>query len=550
MNIFNELPQKDIEFLHNYLVNYSDGGETGTLPCHKMEYWLRYWSENKEHLYKMFGNQFILKREIEFAKCREDIIDELWRKFRDRSTPANKMVDKFRSNLEDYILDKIDYYSHYELRSRLMDLCCSYDFLAENVYTGASFIIPKQFTVNNKELVVSSGCKAVKMIGKIAKAFGVEEGFEEFRQAHSQVLNQKTLRGTLCLSIHPLDYITMSDNDCGWSSCMAWVEDRGDYRLGTIEMMNSPNVVVAYLDATDPFIVPGCGEWSNKKWRQLIVITPEMILGNRQYPYDNPVLQGEVLNWMRELAQNAEYGVYEDTATMIYNNRDNSIKDKMVYFNLYMNYMYNDIYDGRMAFISENFNRSRYDFCVSGPAVCTGCGCIIESGDNESYAVRCMDCDDCWKCHYCGDHYTVHDNRFTVDGEWVCEYCYYDESAVCECCGDRTFNTYSTPVVAGSELAFIDRPHEYNVFNKNFYITSCADCFASLKAGDYVEECGDLVNVDRCGWGKTLCVNIKTMSDIAIDSMQSDDDEKEFLKSVRDAKTQEEELELIRKFLY
>ena len=40
------------------------------------------------------------------------------------------------------------------------------------------------------------------------------------------------------------------------------------------------------------------------------------------------------------------------------------------------------------------------------------------------------------------------------------------------------------------------------------------------------------------------------MSDKAIDSMERDDDEKEFLKSVRDAKTQEEELALIRKFLY
>ena len=144
MNIFNELPQKDIEFLHNYLVNYSDGGETGTLPCDKMEYWLRYWSENKEHLYKMFGNQFTLKREIEFAKCREDIIDELWRKFRKYDTPTEKAISRFRNNLENYILDTIDYYSHYELRSRLLDLCCSYDFLAENVYTGASFTMISQ----------------------------------------------------------------------------------------------------------------------------------------------------------------------------------------------------------------------------------------------------------------------------------------------------------------------------------------------------------------------------------------------------------------------
>ena len=42
----------------------------------------------------------------------------------------------------------------------------------------------------------------------------------------------------------------MSDNDYGWDSCMGWMNE-GEYRLGTVEMMNSPCIVVAYIDGEE-----------------------------------------------------------------------------------------------------------------------------------------------------------------------------------------------------------------------------------------------------------------------------------------------------------
>ena len=51
------------------------------------------------------------------------------------------------------------------------------------------------------------------------------DGCEEFRIKHSQILNQKELVGNINLSIHPMDFWTLSDNDCGWSSCMSWMEN-------------------------------------------------------------------------------------------------------------------------------------------------------------------------------------------------------------------------------------------------------------------------------------------------------------------------------------
>ena len=95
----------------------------------------------------------------------------------------------------------------------------------------------------------------------------MEAIFEQMRIKHSQILNKKRLKGTLCLSIHPLDYITISDNNCDWDSCMTWTGDDcpGEYRLGTLEMMNSPSVVVAYLDSKEPYHPLDDGRaWSNK----------------------------------------------------------------------------------------------------------------------------------------------------------------------------------------------------------------------------------------------------------------------------------------------
>ena len=84
----------------------------------------------------------------------------------------------------------------------------------------------------------------------------------------------------LTLSIHPLDYITMSDNECNWSSCMSW-RNEGDYHAGTIEMMNSTCVVVAYIAQNNETLENG---WNSKRWRQLFVIHPTCIIASCPYP--------------------------------------------------------------------------------------------------------------------------------------------------------------------------------------------------------------------------------------------------------------------------
>lgn len=87
----------------------------------------------------------------------------------------------------------------------------------------------------SKPLELKSDMKLMRMMAKIVDWFELDkEAFEQFRILHSRVLNDRMINADIVLSIHPLDYLTMSDNACDWESCMNWYQG-GDYRLGTVE---------------------------------------------------------------------------------------------------------------------------------------------------------------------------------------------------------------------------------------------------------------------------------------------------------------------------
>lgn len=451
----------------------------------------------------------------------------------------------------------------------------NWEMLVDNVYTGPAFTIPAQFTKNGRPLVVNHNCKMVKMLGKIVEAIGAEmpiyycstcgcwydepreccegesvktSGYELFRQAHSQVLNQKQIKGNLCLSIHPLDYLTMSDNDCGWTSCMSWMEEAGDYRLGTIEMMNSNCVVVAYIESHESMFVCG-SNWNNKRWRQLYIVTREVILGNRQYPYDSDEIQGVTIRWLRELmGQVPGYGPYPEETIQLRNDSWNTVRDKKIHFHFYSGYMYNDIYDYRLAYVADQKieDDEHYHVYFSGPAVCTGCGGEIELETVDASVVQCRACDGHWRCDFCGDWHPAYDDCYTVNDEYTaCEWCYHNELQECEVCGDHHRNEDMVHV-------YIQIPSENREiiegFNYNFYVSLCTNCLKDKEEyealygpiHEVIDDYGntrhafDLANITEDGFN-TSDLSIRTV---------------EWMKLMQAAKSDEERISLIEKIVY
>jgi hypothetical protein len=292
--------------------------------------------------------------------------------------------------------------------------------LSSNIYSGSTFKIPLP---DGTTLVVNNGCKTSKVLGKIAAAFDLP-GYEEFRIAHSMILNQKTLKGNLCISIHPLDYMTMSYNDCGWTSCMDWTEG-GEYRRGTIEMMNSECVIVAYLTAKEPLRWEDY-EWSNKKWRQLFIVTPDVICGVKGYPYCNENLEKIVADWLRELS----FWDYSDEYISFRQDSMNTLPNgNEVHISFSTDAMYNDFgscshhgYFGKN--VSDNIWQS-----YSGLSECMCCGGCKDFDDER--ALVCNNCEELYRCYDCGDRFDASEMHL-VDDEWLCDYCFSE--AASECC--------------------------------------------------------------------------------------------------------------------
>ena len=449
MGIYSKLSDEELKMFRSYITDYGPRDyDTATREVASPETLLRFWVEAKsKFLYKMMNNQLILRKNIKFEKNHDQMMDEI-SVLTDRYHPecgskefisayydaihnieieTSQWAEKYTNELG-YVLaywpDEIrKEYEEKSQVSRALFKLCSSECLASNRYEGPSVVI--NFP-NGKSYTLSTGAKTIKAIGKIAEGFNLS-GYEEFRIAHSQKLNDKLIEGTLCLSIHPLDYLTMSDNDCGWTSCMSWFE-KGEYRQGTVEMMNSGCVVVAYLESTTNMVIRG-GEWNSKRWRELFVVDENVLAGIKGYPYWHGGLEEHVLHWIKELAETNLGYSYEDEISTYETGNHNTI-----FF--HTNQMYNDFYSNHKIIMSKNYGGEDYHINYSGVSQCLCCGePLYDNYDNESN-VYCNDCDSSYHCYNCDGSYRI-DDMFYVDGEYYCEWCYDEYTEDCAVCGER-----------------------------------------------------------------------------------------------------------------
>ena len=500
MMLFDKLSEKEKAMIKSYIEdNAANNGQHTPLKA-DLSYILREWNANKGYLYNMLGNQFQISKDIEF----EADFDELYEKVSKNcfDACASEEVGKHSYAFYEEWLNRFVYLTSDQYKSKLYDVRSQLAYmldttnLVKNVWNGSSFSV---YNPQNPEkpIRVSTGSKLTKMIGKIALAYDIPY-FEDFRIRHSQALNQKKLKGRFTLSIHPLDYMTMSDNECDWSSCMSWKED-GCYRQGTIEMMNSPMVLVAYLEsANNPMAIPlsdGKVEyWNSKKWRELFIVNNDIICEVKSYPYRNKYITGEVLNWLKELdnkmrsenlvnqmIREVEGTEYEDYwsekyhAFDTYSNPAGSeyVIEHQIVVKPYTTLMYNDFSTGHLGYFPryvENRLDTKIEFCYSGKSECMICGTAGEkfTWDSEGDTI-CLDCSGYTRCDICDD--SIYDGDFyRVDGNIICESCYEygtDEDILY---GDFHLNSNLAKVfvkVPETEDKFYKRP--LLIYNDDYY---------------------------------------------------------------------------------
>lgn len=409
--LYERLSEIDKETMKYYIAEHNECyGEYKDVVLDKV---LRAWDKNKSiFLFNVFNNDFILSKEVCFQKSQMLLETEM---FEDM-----EIID-YLSDLNHEI--SLAYRENYENNNRddfeaLLDVVKCRTLIKNK--------IPKSFVFNFKNGVIikgHAGMKPMKVIKKLCEQFNFNF-YEEFRIKHSQILNQRLCRGKLCLSIHPLDYMTMSDNASDWRTCMNW-ERHGGYRSGTIEMMNSPYIIVAYLAADHDMNMPGKHTWNNKKWRTLVLVSPNKVITTiREYPYYNEQLNREIVNWMCDLMENAGYKGFNKSNINVAKQEKPS--ELFMYFTFKTNKMYNDFgLDDHyyclndMVICDEKNEPSEFNY--SGSSTCIICGEPVDRYSSSDLC--CHTCITHKKCSCCGRY---HNKLIYIEetNDYVCSMCY------------------------------------------------------------------------------------------------------------------------------
>ena len=532
MCLRDKITSTEYDMLHAWRDWYAWGDEkSDTARIKPIRDILQEWDNSNKDLCTLLGGELMVTKGFEFCKAPDELRDEMFAVIDHRACYGRTEREgwKFIEAYHKWYDEAFPVHKHYwhpwendepltaqqeeenrvniPIRNGLNELVSTYT-LVENKYDDEEFTL---LLPSGKSYVVRNGCKPMKALAKIAEAFNLPY-FEDFRICHSQVHNQKRIKGDLTLSIHPLDYWTMSDNDCGWESCMNW-SDYGGYRQGTVEMMNSPCVVVAYLSSSEQMPIGTVGEWNNKKWRQLFIVHKDVILGIKAYPYKNDDLSGAAMKWLKELAeQNLGWKYLSDepekwTSSTSFTN-PNFPEDGEFKFGFYSNHMYTDVgcMDWHPIYVGaevqpklfptpiRKMDFPLYDFNYSGAAMCVSCGELDPDLCDDSY-LCCGDCEDTFRCSQCGDR-IYHDDAYRVGDCYLCHYCWEEHTQECNVCeeSDFTDNFVSVRILPKldddlrewAERKYGDRPtgkgwQDYEIAFPGWDIEMCDRCLANLE---------------------------------------------------------------------
>ena len=450
--VFDLLTELDKELIESYRNTFAKNYD-GSDPA-RIERLLAPWNEAKsEYLESIFGDKLIITKPVEFKEDVWDIQERM-----SELVGSDSRIWEFRNNLVQIYNQRCEYSSWNDPKTKQRNFvdslfycdCLAANKVKEGYFETGSNVF--ELPIGDNILKVQRGMKPMRIISKIANTYKIgitpdENGItdlEYFRRKHSLGLNQKLLKGNLCLSIHPLDYMTMSDNDEGWESCMSWRND-GEYKQGTVEMMNSPCVVVGYLSSENNSMFWNRKEtccWNSKKWRSLFIVDKDFIINVRSYPYDNDNLVKTVITELSELAgwgrqEPSSYVYFEDWDNYRRNKNPMELNGRKIAIDFCTQAMYNDFGTGHYIVTNPNTTNDiiNYSYMYSGKSECVWCGetdSMYVGVNNGESQLHCLKCNPGFWCDGCDERVDGDNYYITREGYKLCEYCWenYTETDV------------------------------------------------------------------------------------------------------------------------
>lgn len=472
-----KLEQEMKDFISNFMIDeVLSSNESGVVHENFFSDW-----EDAKSIYfgDFFEDSLIKSKPVTIKKPEKQLEAEISKALSEFSNPDNPLTGHFEKDNENYKFtfdNNCFRYSPYVF---------SIKELAENKVDRPILIYDKKA---DKYREIPSGTK----VSRALKYFIADKNaLAEAQAFYSSFFNDANISGYLHLSIHPLDYLTMSVNNSGWRSCLNAYD--GEYRGGIGALMNSSNTLVCYLTTTeeDTCELRNGTFWNDKKWRTLITIddTTETIHVNTHYPYENTNLEKIAMDWCQEIffketemetVSREEIGIHYSTGELMYNDasckptrlrisKPNFLAEKKVFDVITIC----DLATCPDCGVRHDFSHDNLECgdCYEG-GVCEDCGCPIDTEyatwiDDYGYVCDCcLDsyygwCEDCESYHALDDLFTV--NEGTRNERWVCTYCFnHGDYGYCSCC-EKPFD--------GDLLYSIDENSDY----------LCAECLEEEK---------------------------------------------------------------------
>lgn len=363
------------------------------------------------------------------------------------------------------LFDAVYYAFYYNVDGKLAN---------QNLIDKLSNLTTETFTV---------GTKCSRIFNKLMLPFfeGDTHTLEEYNHYFARVadsMNPVQIKKYTCLSIHPADFLNMS-NGTNWRSCHSM--NGGGWQSGCLSYLLDRYSMILYT-VSSKFDEEQGNFWrENKIDRQIYCLDQyNRLLQSRLYPQDNETNHAQS-DEFRHLVQ----GILSECLNIpnLWRKLSDDSNEHFVKFSsatLYPDWEYNDYYTNvSIPKGTDVLGISQTE--IGRTPMCLLCG--EEFDPNDTDELYCDSCDSELFCTRCG---AVHDKEdmFLIDGDWYCEdcvfYCKYHEE-------------YETVT---DWLGEVDG---YGVI-----------CYSAYESGDfyYCNDCGNLIYIDdicRTNDGSVIC---------------------------------------------
>lgn len=308
---------------------------------------------------------------------------------------------------------------------------------------------------------------------KIVKAFKFFEHdkrlLEEMQNYASRLIQEDKIEGELCFSVHPLDFLSSSENTYNWRSCHSL---DGEYRAGNLSYMLDSSTVICYLRTEGEFELPNFPtevKWNSKKWRMLLFLSEDWnnMFAGRQYPFSSNNALDIILNVLSEKLLRREFFPWSNTQIQELNGQPlfqnyipingyiiplNELVIDPVNPRHFNDLLYSSCYIPYYTYAKNifGFSAKKPVFNIGSNVPCVLCG---EEDITLSDTMLCTDCEleyghcdneDIGYCECCGRRILMDDSYPVSVGygefQYVCSYCADTECIRCESCGNLVYS--------------------------------------------------------------------------------------------------------------